>query len=361
MANLTTELATVSGNIQKYFTDKWMDLEQGGYDTPLANSELLETATIPKNKGQYAEFRRFDEFSIEAQSATDATPKTYTETDEPTSALNLTATIFQVPFQMFADYVQIGNIADCTDPTGLVKKAYENFRTLVRRKVHMFVNSRCVKQITDNLREDGSTLATTLPDPFKNIFAGGVEIYEDMKADNYITMDDIRRGVSILRSTPGFIPIMDDMVACILPQALIDQLKVDKEFREVVRYHSSMVNKVMVKGHIADWEGVRFIREDDPYRCKLDSEGGTLAGRTTTGRLYAAHLLGKGAMGYVDLGDPKVRRKLNPNFKVQDISVTGVGPTIGYRMAIQACVLNTERGLNVFGCSKYGTAIADLP
>ncbi|MBU1778028.1 MAG: hypothetical protein KJ899_15490 [Gammaproteobacteria bacterium] len=355
------ELAVVSGNIQKYFTDKWMDLDQNDYDTPLANSALLETATIPKNKGQFAEFRRFDDFAIEATSGTDDTPKTYSETDEPSSPLDMSASVFQVPFQILTDYVQIGNIADATDPTGLIKKAYENFKTLVRRKIHMFVNSRCVKEITDNLREDSSTLATTLPEPFKNTFAGGVEIYENMTATSYLTMDDIRRGVSLLRNTPGFRAIDGDMVACILPQALIDQLKVDKEFREVVRYHSQMVDKVMVKGMIADWEGVRFIREDDPYRCKLASEGGALANRNNNGRVYAAHLLGKGAMGYVDFADPTVRRRLSPKFKVQDISVTGTGPTIGYRMAVQACVLNQSRGLNIFGCSKFGTSVTDLP
>lgn len=361
MSTTYIELAEVSGNVQKYFESRWMDLEQDDYDTPLANSELLETAVIPKNKGQYAEFRRFDPFTVEAQSATDDTPKTYDETAEPSSPLDLSADIFQVPFQIFADYVKIGNIADATDPTGLVEKAYENFKTLVRRKVHMFVNSRCVKAISDNIRADASTLATTLPDPFKNIYAGGVDIFEDLTADSYITMDDIRRAVSILRNTPGFLPIKDDMVACVLPQALIDQLMMDKEFREAVRYHQSMVDKVFVKGHVADWAGARFIREDDPYRCKLDSEGGTVAKRNNSGRVYVAHFLGKGAMGYVDFGDPAVRRRLNPKFKVQDISVTGTGPTIGYRMAIQACVMNSSRGLNLFGTSKYGTAVSDLP
>jgi len=122
-----------------------------------------------------------------------------------------------------------------------------------------------------------------------------------------------------------------------------------------------MVDKVMVKGFIADWEGCRFIREDDPYRCQLDNEGGAYTTRKNAGRLFAAHVLGKGAMGYVDFGDPGIRRRLNPKFKVQDITVTGTGPTIGYRLAVQAAVLDQTRGLNVWGCSKFSQQITDLP
>ena len=86
-----TSLTTYSGSIQQYFETSWMDQPQEDFKTILANSSLLQKATIPAHKGQYAEFRKFTHFSVEAASASDATPKTYTENVEPSSPVSNSA------------------------------------------------------------------------------------------------------------------------------------------------------------------------------------------------------------------------------------------------------------------------------
>jgi len=355
------DLGDVNGTIQKYFNKKWMDMPQEAFSTPLANSNLLETATIPKNMGQSFEFRKFNYFSVETN-GTDDSPMTYSETDEPSDYLSLTAGVFQVPFTMLRDKIKIGNIADVTDPTGLIKQAYKQFRILLPRKLHQLTNDRCVKSITDNLREDGSSLATTLPDPFKTIYAGSVENFENLEADSYVTMDDFRRAVSLLRNAnvPGIFN-NGELFAAIVSQSVMDQLTIsDSAFAEIVMRHRDLVLDVRQIGMIVDYAGCRFIRQSDPYRCKLDSQGGALTTRSNTGPVVVSHVLGRGAMGYVDLGDPKHRRRLAPRFKVQDITETGTGTTIGYSMAYQAAVLDQGRGVNVAGCSSFSESIDDI-
>lgn len=363
MASLT--IADVSGTIQKYFEKSWMDQDQNEYRTPLANSNVLEVATIPKNSGQYGEFRIFDHLTVEPASASDDTPKTYSENAEPATALALSGTIYQVSFEMLADWMDIGNVAASTDPIDLIKKAKEEFMILLKRKCHRLTNSRFVKAITANVLN--STLTPTpLPAPFKTIFAQGVKSFGDIKATSYFTGDDFKRARMLLRNwnVPGVYGGMTDtrLYAAFVEESILAQLEEDEKFRDAVKRHEDLLQKSVVQGGYVDWEGMRFTLQDDGYRCNLPAQGGVLTTRKDTGKVAVAHVLGKGAAGYIDFGGSGSvsRSRLMPAFKVQDLSKTGTGPTIGWRCPYQACVLNNNRGVNIAGCSDYMETVADI-
>lgn len=354
-----TTISTVSGTIQKYFERSWMDLPQEDFRTPLANSQLLERAVIPRNKGQYAEFRTFDHLTIETN-GTDDSPKTYGENAEPSSPLVLSASVVQVAFEMLADYLEIGNVADATDSTGLVKKGKEEMMLVVRRKIHRLTNDRCVKTITANVL-NASLSPSPLPQPFKTLFASGAADYGELTSDSVHTMADYKRARSALRNSraPG---IFGSLYAAIIDEAIKDQLLDDPNFRDAAKRHEDMTQKAFGMGTMMDYEGMRWIIQDDAYRCALPAASGALTTRSDSGLVHVGHVLGKSAMGYVDFAGSNSlqRRTLRPQFKVQDISSTGTGPTIGWRMPYQAIVLNRNRGLNVAGTSRYNETVSDL-
>jgi len=163
---------SLTGAIQRYFKRAWMDLPQRSFKTPLANSEFLDKAVIPKNRGQNAQFRVFDHLTIETN-GTDDSPKTYSENAEPSSANQLSAAVFEVSFEMIAAYSELGNVLMATDPVDLMTKNKEELAVLVRRVTHQLTNDRCVKPITANVLNTSNS-PSPLPAPFKTVYAGTV-------------------------------------------------------------------------------------------------------------------------------------------------------------------------------------------
>lgn len=356
-------IATITGTIQKYFEKSWMDLPKEEFRTPMANSDLLTKAVIPKNSGTYAEFRMFADMTVETN-GTDDSPKTYSENAEPSTAVAASASVFQVAFEMLADYFELGAIQAATDPIDLLKKKKEQFHTLIRRKMHMLTNDRCVKPITANVL-NSSQSPTPLPAPFKTIMTGGKSAFGSLTANDVFTMADFKTARSLLDNIgapKAFGSGESGLYAAIISNAVKDQLLEDAVFRDIVKRSEDRAGKAFGVGMVIDWEGMRWIVQDDGYRCNLPSAGGALTTRKNTGAVHVAHVLGKDAMGYVDFGgSADVQRKtLMPKFKVQDLSVTGTGFTVGYRMPYQACVLNRRRGVNIAGTSNFNATIDDL-
>jgi N4-gp56 family major capsid protein len=364
-------LSDITGSVQKYFEDSWMDRPQEDFRTPLANSNLLEKAVIPKNSGQYAEFRKFSHFTPETESGNDS-PKTYAESsteanNEPTTGVSLTASIFRVGLEVICHWSQLANLVTDTDPTDLVAKTKDEFFIMVRRILHRLTNDRAVRTVNYNALS--STLGTimtsaAMPQAFKTIYAGGANSFGDLTEDSVITMADLKRARSLLRNrrVPGM-KGMGTNYACILSEASKDQLLEDPTFRDIVKRHEDWAQKTAGIGDLlASWEGLDFYLQDDDYRANLPAAGGALTTREDDGKVLVAHILGKGAMGYVDFGSggSVARRTLRPSFKVQDISKTGTGITVGWRMYYQACVTDRVRGLNLAHTSRFTEDIDDI-
>jgi len=359
-----TTISTVTATIQKFYEDSWMDLPQRFFMTPLANSGVLEVATIPKHAGQYAEFRTFDHLDVETN-GTDDSPMTYGENAEPSAPLVLSATNKQVAFEMVSDYMEIGNVADATDPTGLIKKGKDEMFTMIPRKIHQLTNDRCVKPIVATVL-NASVSPTPLPAPFKTIYGSSVNNFGALTPESVHTMADYKKARSLLRNlqVPG---AFGELYAAFINEAIKDQLMEDSGFADYVKRHEDLGKKALVMGHLMDYKGMRWIMQDDAYRCALPAAAGALTTRLNTGNVHVAHVMGKGAMGYVDFGGNAaskdggvMRRTLRPKFKIQDISKTGTGPSVGYRMPYQACVLNRSRGVNIAGTTQFGQSIDDI-
>lgn len=357
-----SQLSDLNGTIQKFFTKAWMDQPQEDFKTPLANSSLLETATIPAHSGQYAEFRKFAHFTPQSESGSDE-PITFMENEEPATGYALSSTVIQVPLTMEAGYIELGNVYLATDPIDLMAKARSEMNLVVRRLIHRLVNQRFVVRLTENLRQDAGIVATAanIPYPFKNLFAGGLQQFADITPDDVIVMEDFKRARSYLRNSrvPG---IFGTLYAAIITSAVQDQLLEDEDFRDAVKRHRDLHNEAYQQGHLVDYEGMRFMLQDDEYRAALAAGGGAMATRSNAGEAICAHVLAKGAAGYVDFGGAKslARRRLRPHYKVQDISKTGTGPSVGWRQPVQASVIDRSHGLNIWGCSRFGENMDDL-
>jgi len=359
-----TTISSLTGTIQKYFEQAWMDLPQTEFRTPLANSTILEKATLPKNSGTYAEFRIFDHFTVPTLTSVDGsggdTPKTYSENAEPSTPLALSASVFQVSFEMLAGYFEIGNIHAATDPVDIVAKTKEEMALFIRRMTHMLTNDRFVRAITANVL-NSSQSPTPLPAPFKTIFANGVGSFGGLQADSFFTSLDFKRARMLLRNAnvPG---VFGDKYAAFVEEAILAQLQEDPTFKDQIKRHEDMLQKTMADGGYVDWEGMRFLLQDDGYRANLPAASGALTTRANGGAVHVAHILGKYSAGYVDFGGANTvqRRSLMPKWHVVDTSKTGTGPSVGFRMPYQAAVMDSLRGVNLAGTSAFDESIADI-
>lgn len=347
----------ISGSVQVYFEKKWMDQARRSYETPLANSKLGMKASIPKHGGAYAEFRKFDDYTIPSAAADDA-PKYFAESDgDPGSGQTETATIIQVPLAELRDYVSLGNMVRSVDPIDVVKASYMKFETQIRRWVHRHVNEAFVNGVADtNSYTGGSNLAGA----FNTMYAGGAENFSDLNAGSKFTVEDFKRAKVALANS-GVPEVYPGLHVAVIDHAICSQLEADPYFRELV-IRGYKTDKVFGGAKAIDIYGLRFIIQHDEYRCNLPGAGGALATRADSGAVHVAHVLGKNSFGYVDLGDARTRSRLmrGTGFKVQDITKTGVELTIGYNIPFKAAVIDDDYGLNIAGTTDYDLTVSSF-
>jgi len=347
----------ISGSVQVYFEKKWMDQKRRSYDTPLANSKLGVKASIPKHGGAYAEFRKFEDYTVPSVTADDA-PKYYSESDgDPSSGQTETARIIQVPLAELRDYVSMGNMVRSVDPIDVVKASYQKFETQIRRWVHQHVNECFVNGIADtNSYTGGSNLASN----FNTMYAGGANNFADLTAGSKFTVEDFKKA-KVALANDGVPEVYPGLHVAVIDHAICSQLEADPYFRELV-IRGYKTDKVFGGAKAIDIYGLRFIIQHDPYRCNLPGAGGLLATRANTGAVHVAHVMGKDAFGYVDLGDARTRSRLmrGTGFKVQDVTKTGVELTIGYNIPFKAAVLQENYGLNIAGTTDYDVTVSSF-
>lgn len=357
-----TATTTLTGTIQKYFEKKWMDQPQEDFRSPLANSELLDEGVLPKHAGQYAEFRKFDHMDPETD-GTDDSPKTYAENTEPSSALSVSTSVIQIPLELIRGYVDLGNVQLATDPIDLMAKYKDEMFLYVKRMAHRICNGHLVKGLSRVMSSSAIPPATTyLPVGFDCVYAGGVLQFEDLTAESVYTLATFKRARLLLANVnvPRY---PDGYYRAVIDEAIQAQLLEDPEYKDAVKRHQDMYQKAHVKGEVAMIEGFKFVLQDDPYRCNLPAASGALTTRVNEGGVHVAHVFGPHGAGYVPFGGAKTlqRTKMKPQFKVQDISLTGTNVTVGFTLPYQACVFDARRGLNIAGTTRYDESIDDLP
>jgi len=350
-ADNTTSL---SGAVQKYFTRKLMSLPRRSFDTPLANNSNGVTATIPKNNGQFIEFRYFENFSPTVTSASDSGPLTYDQSTEPSSGETFSATVLQAPLDEISHYISLGHFLVDTDPTELLSLAFDEFTTLVKRYVHRLTNDSFVNQPVDK----NSFATGTIPSPFKTIYAGnGYEgTYADLRESSYVTMNDFKIARSAMEN--GRVPKINGMYNAVISDAVKNQLMDDsKDFRDIVKRHGNLTSESFQNANLPTFEGFRWALQDDEYRSNLPEASGTAAARVDAGRVHWSHVFGKNAFGYVDLAG---KSRLKPKMKIQDITKTGIETTIGFRIPFKSHTLIRRHGLNIAGTTRYHTDIDSI-
>lgn len=356
MAGADNKVAQVAGAAQNYFKESWMNQERRKFRSPLASSELGMKASIPKG-GAYAQFRKFANFTVPTN-GTDDGPKKYAESDgDPSSGRTQSATLVEVPIAEMRDFISLGNILRAVDVVDQIELSYKLFETQIQRWAHRWVNQAFVNGVSDTNSHTGGSY---LPASLYTAYAGGAANFAALTRQQVFTVEDFKRAKAALVND-GVPEVSPGMHAAIIDNAICQQLESDPYFRECIM-RGYKISEAFGGAKTVDMYGLHFIIQDDPYRCKLASAGGALATRSDTGDVHVAHVIGKGAFGYVDLNDEKTMKRLmgGAGFKVQDISKTGVELTIGYNVPFQAGVIDRAYGLNIAGCTNYDMTVSSF-
>lgn len=348
-ANLigTTDTA---GSINDYVVSKWMQLPKREFETPLTNSVLGATATIPNNQATSIVFRKFKEIAVAA----------LVDQKTESAAEVIKSSIIEVPLKEFERSVSLGRLLRQTDPVNYVKEAMDALMRSFRRGIHQEVQNALINGISDTGLFEGSGNFTVAG--LKAIFAGEKVSFADLQQDDYFRMRDFELALSLLENEGAPPAMHNGDYAAVIGHAIERQLiSDDPDFRDAVK-HSSTQNDEIIKGaRLTSYNRITFITMHDVYKTLLPEAGGALATRNAAGQVQVAHFLGKEAYAYVDLlSDRGKRQRAVPDFKVQDITLTGVEQTIGGRIPHRTAVIDRDYGLNIIGTTKFSQSISDL-
>lgn len=348
------------GTLKIAFDSMFQDMNKEVFDTPLANSELGLKATLKPGAGTAMEFRSFSEIAPSKTSAANHAPTEYGMRDDSVAELAYTDDVYQISPSRISGYIKMYPNEGDQDPVNFQLMNAEKLTTWVHRMLHRLVNNRFLvapAQAITNLKDE----AIAGPGVFKTIFAGG-KLFNTMDSGSFISITDIQRAVSILKNGKARM-LKDGRYACVIDMAGIQQLAFgDSAFRDVLKRFEDKSQKVFGAGEMVDFAGVRFIIQDDAYRCKLASQGGSLAARQDDGIVRVCHILGASSFGYLDFGgkNSAQRRSLTPTLTIKDQTITGVMATVAVSMFAQAMVLNTKWGLNLAYTSAFDESSDDI-
>ncbi len=340
-----------AGSINDYVVSRWMNLPKRDFETPLTNSVLGATATIPNNQATSIVFRKFEDIAV----------ATLVDQKTESAAELIKSAIIEVPLKEFERSVSLGQLLRQTDPVNYVKEAMDALMRSFRRGIHQEVQNALVIGIADTTLFEASGNFTV--QPLKSIFAGEKLSYADLKEDDYFRMRDFERARSLLENegAPAAMPNGD--YAAVISHAIETQLIADDaDFRDAVRFSDSQNNDIIKGARLTSYNRITFITQHDAYRSNLpDVSSGALATRVATGGVQVAHVLGKEAYAYVDLlSERGKRQRAVPNFKVQDITLTGVEQTIGARIPHRSAVIDRDYGLNLVGTTKFSNSLSQI-
>jgi hypothetical protein len=156
-------------------------------------------------------------------------------------------------------------------------------------------------------------------------FGNGKETFAGVGTTDYLTLNDIQR-VKIRMSNSGARKFDGGVFKCVLSAAMAaDLMRESKYFMAMVQ---AFKGKGLEKGELGDWDGIKFIIDDEPFTENL---GAPLV-RAEFGQLHTAIMYGKQSFAYTKHG---TKSPYKPKFKVQDITKVGGEFTIGYTVPFQ--------------------------
>lgn len=338
--------------VEQYLEKKY--LAERDFNTPMVQSSYFSRLSLPKKSGQFVKYTRRRKARL---------PEVATEATDPLSMAPMGYDQILVPIEFINDATSISTLVMDTSWLDLAKDVKELLWEALRRYHNRAAQAAMVggRYKPGKRNSSGVTVGdATYPHFFTEqektvtlygtsftfeeaprLFGGGVAAFADLDASTYHTMNDYRRAKTRLRNA-GARPFADGKYVAVISESIkADLERDDKYFQAAIR--NMEVSKQLFKGELADYAGMHWVMDDEPWVLKLGDGGYKL---DTTGTVHVAHVFGMDSFGALSLGGESI---VKPKFKVQDISVTGNKTTIGYVVPSQAVVLNRAWAVNVIG------------
>jgi len=183
-------------------------------------------------------------------------------------------------------------------------------------------------------------------DKAPSYYGGGKDNFSNLDENDKANWADLRRLHTKL-SMSGAPKIKGGYVMA-LSEAMKNDLLEDSDgkFEAAINAGTKKLIAGLEDWHIASWNGWHFVIDDQPFTMTSASE----TARANFGEIHAGLAFGAGAFGYMPLGN---KSKVKPNFKVQDITLTGYEKSIGYLIPWQVGIINPN------WCANYICAVGE--
>lgn len=317
--------------------------------------QFAEKRPIPKNAGKTIEFTITRKIATGGKINEGTNP-----TQKSLSADKITLTLHQL-----GDFVSVSDYVDMTAITPMVANALKKFRDQAPRTIDKFIqNSLFVVADSAKRSAIGGVLYNTYTtsaggdaDTRPVLFTGqasydGFPIYMDNTrqsgmfdfhsvARTSLNVKTIRKAVLALRKR-SIEPMADGNYMAIAHPGAVEQLRADTTWKSWHQYTSP---ELMAKGEVGQVEGVRFVQSPEAGRFALT--GSSMYASSTA--LYTTLIFGKGAYGVTELGGLSYHVVNDADSN----NPLGLWKTVGWKVAMAACVLNKSAGVIV--CSTENT------
>lgn len=331
---------------------------------PVYSKKLLEKAVPLTRRVDYAQLEELPAaagatsirfFRPPAPDLTaDGAPAPLTEGTAPTTYRTITLAIVDVALSQRG---QVTRISDVTNTVGLLKyldMAIELMGEEFALDVDTFIRNITVRGIATT-----TTGATDLSKGLSRRYAQATGNFANLAAATtangcLVPQDLLDSMVQLkLQRAPTF---GGEYVALVAPQLSRDILN-NAEFREVVR--TNYADRIF-KGEVGRFYNCRIVEETNPFT--EDETEGTYAatldtgGTNTSGLIYTAQILGKGAYGTVNMkkmGASMKKPQVVINTKPDKTDPLGQWITAGWKAFSAATTLNPAWGVNLRAKSRF--------
>lgn len=342
MADNTITSPDAVGKVERYLEKSL--LAEREFNTPLAQAPFSSKMNLPKMAGQYIKFTRRTKMRL---------PEVASETADPLSGASIQYEQINVPVEFINDYISISTMAQMTSWLDLAKDGKELSIEALRRYQNRAIQAAILLGRAQPGKRNSSGVTTGVS-PYFNFWAASettVTLYGQsftflacpryyaarrtawgqVTANDRVKMSDFRRVRTLLENAGA--PKINGKYAATISYAVQMDLEADDEyFQQAIR--NAQGQSGLMKGQIADYAGIHWILEDEPWTLAL---GGSADAFVSGGAVHVSHVFGQDAYGYMRLGG---ENSAKPKFKVQDVSKVGNTTTIGYMVPFQAAVLN---------------------
>ena len=369
---MPVDMTKVNGVVQKLIVKALMEMSEEQYSTPLIQEALGQVQmNIPQNSGNLIEWRKFSDLAIPTTTATTGTDniKTYLPNVDATVAKDFTSAVYQCAPTFFKDLIgPIDKFTSETDAIDLVQVATRKIGIQQKQMAESYVTEVLHCGVQSHFLTDATIPADQKPNmnlclPFDFLLAGNAVDFAALNPQSVITMADFVRAAQELEIRR--VPKINGCYNAVINPWVKMQLMQDPEFVKAIEHWESTSKDAKVKGVLGEFGMCRWITTDFPFRTKSAAEGNTGAGaalkRYNVGSLFSCPVFGNEAYGFLTLWNRKIKAEAGGqdrtvkgassaiSLKIQDLSNTGTGPSIGWSMPFQATPVDQRRGISVLG------------